>query len=77
MAWTCDRLATSWPFFEPTLRVGGRSFCRSISSRRGRICDRFVLLSAGKIVGEGALDELRETTRIDGGGLEEVFLALT
>ncbi len=42
-----------------------------------RICHRFVLLSGGRVVGEGTLDELRGTARLNGGGLEEVFLALT
>ncbi len=41
-----------------------------------RICDRLVLLSGGRIVGEGTLDELRAKAGV-GGGLEEVFLALT
>ena len=43
----------------------------------GRICDRFVLLSSGEIVGEGTLDELRAKAKLATGGLEEVFLALT
>jgi ABC-type multidrug transport system ATPase subunit len=43
----------------------------------GRICDRFVLLSSGEIVGEGTLDELRAKAKLVTGGLEEVFLALT
>jgi len=42
-----------------------------------RICDRLVLLSGGKIVGEGTLDDLRSKARLTDGGLEEVFLALT
>jgi len=46
-----------------------------------RICDRFVLLSGGKVCGEGTLDELRDDARGSGTGatanLEEVFLALT
>lgn len=57
----------------------GRTLFLSIHSLTdaARICDRFVLLSAGRIVGEGTLDALRETARTDAGGLEEVFLALT
>jgi ABC-2 type transport system ATP-binding protein len=43
----------------------------------GRVCDRLVLLSAGRVVGEGTLDELRTKTGLTEGGVEEVFLALT
>jgi ABC-2 type transport system ATP-binding protein len=47
-----------------------------------RVCDRFVLLSAGRVAGEGTLDELRTRAGLAAGaaeraGLEEVFLALT
>jgi ABC-2 type transport system ATP-binding protein len=42
-----------------------------------RICDRLVLLSGGRVVGEGSLDELRAKAGVADGGLEEVFLALT
>jgi ABC-2 type transport system ATP-binding protein len=45
-----------------------------------RICDRFVLLNAGRTVGEGTLEELRVSAGIaesSGASLEEVFLALT
>lgn len=47
-----------------------------------RVCDRFVLLSGGKLCGEGTLPELSAlaAARGDGApatGLEEVFLALT
>ena len=41
-----------------------------------RVCDRFVLLSSGRVCGEGTLDEL--SAKADGRrDLEEVFLALT
>lgn len=43
----------------------------------GRVCDRLVLLSAGRVVGEGSLSELRQQARLDEGGVEEIFLALT
>ena len=46
-----------------------------------RVCDRLVLLSGGRVVGEGTLDELRTLAQLPAGGpesgLEEVFLALT
>jgi ABC-2 type transport system ATP-binding protein len=55
-----------------------------------RVCDRFVLLSAGRVCGEGTLDELTALARArlavddagrrqgaDPNGLEEVVLALT
>jgi ABC-2 type transport system ATP-binding protein len=42
-----------------------------------RVCDRLVLLSKGRVVGEGTLPELRIQTGLAEGGLEEIFLALT
>jgi len=44
-----------------------------------RVCDRLVLLSGGRVVGEGTLADLRDKAdlRDDAAGLEEVFLALT
>jgi ABC-2 type transport system ATP-binding protein len=42
-----------------------------------RVCDRFVLLAAGAVRGAGTLDELRAKAGLAGGGLEDVFLALT
>jgi len=42
-----------------------------------RSCDRLILLSNGRIVGEGTVDELRTRAGVADGGLEEVFLALT
>ncbi len=41
-----------------------------------RVCDRFVLLAAGRVRGEGTLAELRAAAGLPAGGLEEVFLAL-
>ena len=45
----------------------------------GRMCDRLVLLSRGRVAGVGTLDELRAQAGLAQGeaGLEEVFLALT
>jgi ABC-2 type transport system ATP-binding protein len=43
----------------------------------GRVCDRLVLLSAGRVVGEGSLAELQFRTRLPEAGVEEIFLALT
>jgi len=42
-----------------------------------RICDRVLLLSQGRIIGVGTLDELRAKTGLPSGSLEEIFLALT
>ncbi|HEX3880386.1 MAG TPA: ABC transporter ATP-binding protein [Bryobacteraceae bacterium] len=47
-----------------------------------RFCDRFVLLSGGRVRGEGTVQELAALAQARGasknsGGLEEVFLALT
>ena len=45
----------------------------------GRMCDRLVLLSRGRVAGVGTLDELRMQAGLaqSDAGLEEVFLALT
>jgi len=43
----------------------------------GRVCDRLVLLSDGRAVGEGTLPELKTQANLSDGGLEEIFLALT
>jgi ABC-2 type transport system ATP-binding protein len=40
-----------------------------------RYCDRFVLLSAGRVCGEGTTREVTDRTRTD--NLEDAFLALT
>ena len=47
-----------------------------------RVCDRFVLLSEGRVRGEGTVEELSQFARsrgetVSGANLEEVFLALT
>ncbi len=58
--------------------AGGRTLLLSIHqiADAARICDRFVLLSGGRMRGEGTLDELKHRTGAEG-SLEEVFLALT
>lgn len=43
----------------------------------GRVCDRLVLLSSGRVVGEGSLSELQVRTNLPEAGVEEIFLALT
>ena len=42
-----------------------------------RLCDRFVLLSGGRMRGEGTVPQLAVKASMPGGDLEEVFLALT
>ncbi|HEY6404187.1 MAG TPA: ABC transporter ATP-binding protein [Blastocatellia bacterium] len=47
-----------------------------------RVCDRFILLSDGRVAGVGTIDELRAQANLSGAGLpeavlEEIFLALT
>jgi ABC-2 type transport system ATP-binding protein len=58
--------------------VRGRTLFLSIHQIRDaeRLCDRFVLLSGGKVRGAGTLPELAALTTATG-NLEEVFLALT
>ncbi len=70
-----------------TLRAhaaAGRTMFLSIHQIRdaARVCDRFVLLSGGRICGEGTLPELSGLAAARSGAaasddLEEVFLALT
>jgi ABC-2 type transport system ATP-binding protein len=42
-----------------------------------RVCDRFIMLSDGRVAGVGTIDELRAQANLSGAGLEEIFLALT
>jgi ABC-2 type transport system ATP-binding protein len=69
-----------------TLRAhaaGGRTMFLSIHQigDAARVCDRFVLLSGGRVCGEGTLPELSGLAAARGANagddLEEVFLALT
>jgi ABC-2 type transport system ATP-binding protein len=59
--------------------AAGRTLFLSIHqlTDASRVCDRLVLLSRGRIVGEGTLSELQSRARLAEGGLEEIFLALT
>jgi ABC-type multidrug transport system ATPase subunit len=59
--------------------TGGRTLMLSIHQLidAGRVCDRLVMLSAGKVVGEGTIPELRAKANLSAGGVEEIFLALT
>jgi ABC-2 type transport system ATP-binding protein len=56
----------------------GRTLFLSIHqiSDAARFCDRFVLLSGGRVRGEGTVEELADLSKSTG-SLEEVFLALT
>lgn len=63
--------------------AGGRTLFLSIHqiSDAARFCDRFILLSNGKVQGEGTVDELSGIASAQSGSppstdLEEVFLAL-
>lgn len=57
----------------------GKSLLLSIHQLHdaARVCDRLVLLSDGRVAGEGTLDELRERAGLPEADVEEVFLALT
>jgi ABC-2 type transport system ATP-binding protein len=57
----------------------GRGLCLSIHqlADAARLCDRLALLSSGRSVGEGTLDELRAKAGVGRGNIEELFLALT
>jgi ABC-2 type transport system ATP-binding protein len=60
--------------------ASGRTLFLSIHqiADAARVCDRFVLLSGGRVCAEGTVDEL--ATRVDAGApasLEDLFLALT
>jgi len=59
--------------------LSGRTLMLSIHQLvdAGRVCDRLVLLSDGKVAGEGTIPELQAKAGLTEGGLEEVFLALT
>lgn len=63
-----------------THRERGKTFLLSIHqiSDAARLCDRFVLLSSGKVVAQGTLEELTQQAKAQAAwSLEEIFLALT
>ena len=59
--------------------AAGRTLFLSIHqlTDAARACDRFVLLAAGRVAGEGTLAELGVRSGVGSHDLEEVFLALT
>jgi ABC-2 type transport system ATP-binding protein len=56
----------------------GRALLLSIHqlSEAEKICDRFLLLNAGKVSALGSLNQLQQQTGLNSGCLEEVFLAI-
>jgi ABC-2 type transport system ATP-binding protein len=62
-----------------TLKHEGKCLLLSIHqiADAEKICDRFLLLSNGALLGSGTLKELRLQADLPDGSLEEVFLALT
>ena len=77
MRWRCLSLAADLDRVERA--AGGRALLLSIHQLHdaARVCDRLVLLSDGRVVGEGTLDELRARANRPDGDVEDVFLALT
>lgn len=61
------------------LRGSGRTLllCIHQLSDAERVCDRLLLLSGGRLVAIGTLDELRAKAELPEASLEEVFLKLT
>jgi ABC-2 type transport system ATP-binding protein len=61
------------------MKSRGKTFLLAIHqlSDAEKICDRFLLLSEGKVLALGTLEELRRKTNGQAKTLEEVFLALT
>jgi len=57
----------------------GRTFALAIHQLADaeRVCDRFILLTNGRVCGIGSLDDLRTRIGQKTAGLEDVFLALT
>ena len=57
----------------------GRTFILAIHQLADaqRVCDRVILIAAGRVRGAGTLDELRAQTALPAGSLEDILLALT
>jgi ABC-2 type transport system ATP-binding protein len=62
-----------------TLPSRGRTLFLSIHqlTDAARVCDRFILLSRGQVVGQGSLPELQQQSGCADASLAEIFLALT
>jgi ABC-2 type transport system ATP-binding protein len=60
------------------VRTAGRTLLLAVHQLTDaeRICDRFLLLAAGRLAGVGSLQELRDQAGLPTGSLEDVFLAL-
>lgn len=61
-----------------SLAHAGRSLVLSIHSMTdaARVCDRLVLLSDGRTIADGSVEELRVKAGIESNSLEDIFLAL-
>jgi ABC-2 type transport system ATP-binding protein len=61
-----------------SLAHAGRSLVLSIHSMTdaSRVCDRLVLLSDGRTIADGSVEELRVKAGIESNSLEDIFLAL-
>ncbi len=60
-------------------RARGRTLLLSIHQLADaqKICDRLLLLCAGRLVGSGTMEDLRRRAGVEAGSLEDIFLALT
>lgn len=61
-----------------TAAAGGAALVSThILDTAERICDRILVLSRGRMIAQGGPDEIRRRAAVDGGRLEDAFLALT
>jgi ABC-2 type transport system ATP-binding protein len=56
---------------------GGAIFSTHIMEVAEKLCDRVGIISKGKIVGEGTVNDLRELVKSAEGSLEDIFLKVT